>query len=694
MGSRLVVKRRSNKPLSSLNECKDEHKKYVFEGIFTPCDGQENRNGRIYDRDEVLKHLSYLREKIREDGGILGELDHPEGRFEIYVQESSHIVKDLWYSSKDQAVMGRLELLDTPKGKIAKAMVDAGYPLFVSSRAAGTVGADKHVSIQQIFTWDIVAQPGFKNCRLDQVSESMRSQLTTFLNEAASTPKSDNKALEYGIEDESFQLIETQEVPNITETIAENVDIDALSKPLTEEIKVTVTAEKAKELGIDTSSAGEGNTGDTKKSSVTLDDIISVDGHYMEEGQDQVKDIQPEFESPVSTQDSASTAQTQASPTMTNTNESQQVNEARIMEVAADKYLSENIPMDEETKTYSLDEAKFWFAENYPNMKAHSSVFIDTLRNRGVVLEHQETSFAMDAIVDRFMNEVDPYDVYGEEYKSWTYEDAEEWFAREYPALMAKGAYGLFVDKLREKGGMLESCGSAKKPKKGEKAEDDATEYDEKKDISETDDKCPKCGNSPCTCDEDKLTAKKNQLKEEIDVIKSFYGGVVEDIKKASEMRESIIADFPFTVSLSPENFDRFSSLNPNQREMCKNYVWEAQVFDPAKINEIWDRPIIDEKNLSEGYLKFAHPVDVELYLRQDIDTKQKIDEMAKFFDINDKASANDFWRMVGLRDKAKNNISNETEVNAFNKSMEVNEDVEEYDDPLLQAIESWDRGH
>lgn len=84
---------------------------------------------------------------IKQSGSILGELDHPEGRFDIQLKEASHKITDLWYDQENHNVMGKLEILDTPNGKIAQELVEAGYPLFVSSRAAGDVD-EKHMKLK------------------------------------------------------------------------------------------------------------------------------------------------------------------------------------------------------------------------------------------------------------------------------------------------------------------------------------------------------------------------------------------------------------------------------------------------------------------------------------------------------------------------------------------------------------------
>jgi hypothetical protein len=154
---------------SILEAKKSETDDYVLEGIAAVF-GQENNNNRIYEEKEYLPHLDYLRDKISQNR-LVGELDHPE-KFDVSLKNISHIITDLDHDKNGRALKIKVKLLDTPAGKIAKSLVDAGVPLSISSRAAGSVGPDKRVQIKKIFTYDLVADPGFKDAQLERVYES------------------------------------------------------------------------------------------------------------------------------------------------------------------------------------------------------------------------------------------------------------------------------------------------------------------------------------------------------------------------------------------------------------------------------------------------------------------------------------------------------------------------------------------
>ena len=147
---------------------------YFLEGVAAVF-GVENSNHRIYEENEYLPHLDYLKKKI-EQNRLVGELDHPK-EFDVSLKNISHVITDLNYDKQDRNVKIKVKLLDTPAGKIAKSLIDAGVPVSISSRAAGNVKENKKVEIKKIFTYDLVADPGFENAQLERVYESLGSHM-------------------------------------------------------------------------------------------------------------------------------------------------------------------------------------------------------------------------------------------------------------------------------------------------------------------------------------------------------------------------------------------------------------------------------------------------------------------------------------------------------------------------------------
>lgn len=147
---------------------------YFLEGVAAVF-GVENSNHRIYEENEYLPHLDYLKKKI-EQNRLVGELDHPK-EFDVSLKNISHVITDLNYDKQDRNVKIKVKLLDTPAGQIAKSLIDAGVPISISSRAAGNVKENKKVEIKKIFTYDLVADPGFENAQLERVYESLGSYI-------------------------------------------------------------------------------------------------------------------------------------------------------------------------------------------------------------------------------------------------------------------------------------------------------------------------------------------------------------------------------------------------------------------------------------------------------------------------------------------------------------------------------------
>ncbi len=125
--------------------------------------GVLNGNGRVYEESTLLREIQNYK-KVVSERRALGELDHPDDSV-INLKNASHLVVDIWNEGKK--VYGKIEVLNTPSGRILKDLVQAGVKLGISSRGLGSLKKSGNKNIVQddfqLICFDMVSEPSTPN---------------------------------------------------------------------------------------------------------------------------------------------------------------------------------------------------------------------------------------------------------------------------------------------------------------------------------------------------------------------------------------------------------------------------------------------------------------------------------------------------------------------------------------------------
>ena len=600
--SKLVIKCKSATPLAlfeSADQSQTSGNKYVFQGVFTACSTPDhtvvNRNGRVYTAQECLRHLAYLRENIRRDGFILGELDHPVDRFDTQLKEASHKITDLWYDQNTACIMGKIEILDTPNGRIARQLVDSGYPVFVSSRAAGEVDQkSKEVHIEQIFTYDIVCTPGFAEARLERVNESMRPKVKRYLNESAAAQTSDTKtAKKYGIIMEGVTVSEYKgEIP-MDETKKQLMEKEIDMKELCEHIVPVKEADDNFQLPMPDLNP---------KNVAESDDVEKTD--------DEKKTDDTEKE------DSDKKNQL--------TDEEKAANRAKILSV----------------QSIEKGEGELTDAEKEENREKILDV-------EGIEADDEDKS--------------DNEDVFDEENKDENTDEEK-------------------TDECDAATGEADDDNNAAKECSGKKEDDSVDPRDMKsKDGAGTTADAKKVLND---CD------KQEDIKKKTEADMDKFKALLDKAKKVTDVKESIVKAYPFSISLSDANFARFAALSPAQKNKVNKFITEHAIFDIQAINDNWATPLMEERRLLKNWLRLATNEDRRLFAAATKEQQDAIEESAKYVLIRNEEECDRFWARTGLRQANADRILRQSINENYNVAGKIAEQKElDASDELANAL-------
>ena len=633
MASNLMICTSALKPLSAkkLNEAQEQGPKYILEGVFAELD-KLNRNQRIYPKNEYLKHLAYLRDDIKKGEPLLGELDHPDDRFEVKLKEASHRVIDLWYDEKQNVVMGKIELLNTPNGKLAQSIVDQGIPLHISSRAAGSVNADNTVSIQQIYTYDLVCKPGFAGAVLHRVNESAdapkyTNDVRNFL-QSSYKMESMNAAPQYGFVNEDMSVSEIKASANLRNEAKElqinnqiEINVEDMTKPLNENTNpdqtvgkpLTISGNGASALGIPTALEGDDNKDDDKKEDVS--DKAPDANDKPAESSDNKKDDGEDEKCP----------KCGKNPCKCDDKKEDDGKKEK-------KSVSEEEDKDDDKDDDSGEDGEG--SEGEGEDKSDS----------GVEIIEVEAEFEGDDKDDDMIKDVEP-----------DFGDDDEDEDKEGEDKEGEG------DKSSED-----------KPKEEDKAE----EAERTVDCNGSKDKSSEklYDNEKAKKEADKLADEaKDEIEEREDKLMKKLDDLRAAIEKKSKSKEEskneslIMAQYPASMMMNESNFAEFVGLSESQKSKVVDYLRDNNFADKKSINENWKNGV-NYVAETPVWLKYAPEHYKALYEAASDTVKKSIATTASYLLFENQYDINSFWENSGLASANERKLLNESFVNVLPK--------------------------
>lgn len=141
----------------------------------------KNGNGRVYKKSDMERVVAESIKRIKEGHYILGELNHPDV-LTVNLANVSHAITEIRMDRTN--AVGKMKLLNTPSGHIAKGLIEGGVRLGVSSRGTGNVNESGEVSDFSFVTVDIVYQPSAPDAYPNVVQEALGNNKVMTLAEA------------------------------------------------------------------------------------------------------------------------------------------------------------------------------------------------------------------------------------------------------------------------------------------------------------------------------------------------------------------------------------------------------------------------------------------------------------------------------------------------------------------------------
>lgn len=164
----------TSQEVEMLTEQTENGKQFYIEGIFAQAE-RKNGNGRVYPKTVMENAVdSYITNYISKRRA-LGEINHPDRPF-ADPANAAILIKEMKWMPNGTDVYGKALVLNTPQGQTAKALMEGGFNMGVSTRGLGSLKESRGVKVVQndffMTAVDCVDMPSGPDCYVKSLTES------------------------------------------------------------------------------------------------------------------------------------------------------------------------------------------------------------------------------------------------------------------------------------------------------------------------------------------------------------------------------------------------------------------------------------------------------------------------------------------------------------------------------------------
>ena len=193
---------------------------------------EELWDNRVFGSEDVMEAL--------ETRTLFGELDHPEGdRCETLAKNAAISITKLEKRPEEGVIYGEADILDTPTGRIVKALADSGAKLGVSSRGMGEeVYRDGQNIIDpetyDFITFDVVVTPANTKARVELTESKHISKLTESIKKEINDCETENQINQLRTVIEGVNVSNREELDTLIENKLKSIQVKEIPAKLSE----------------------------------------------------------------------------------------------------------------------------------------------------------------------------------------------------------------------------------------------------------------------------------------------------------------------------------------------------------------------------------------------------------------------------------------------------------------------------